>query len=70
MVRRKCQRNKNEVCNRRRGSRMADELKNALEKAAEEQPDGALSARVKKLLARKKNLQRKKRAKLPPKLRK
>ena len=42
---------------------MADELKNALEKAAEEQPDGALSARVKKLLARKKNLQRKKRAK-------
>ena len=31
---------------------MADELKNALEKAAEEQPDGALSARVKKLLAR------------------
>ena len=39
---------------------MAEELKNALEKAAEEQPDGALSARVKKLLARKKNLQRKK----------
>ena len=49
---------------------MAEELKNALEKAAEEQPDGALSARVKKLPARKKNLQRKKRAKLPPALRK
>ena len=49
---------------------MADELKNALEKAAEEQPEGVVSARVKKLLARKKNLQRKKRAKRPPKLRK
>ena len=48
---------------------MADELKNALEKAAEEQPEGVVSARVKKLLARKKNLQRKRRAKLPPKLR-
>ena len=49
---------------------MAEELKNALEKAAEEQPEGVVSARVKKLLARKKNLQRKKRAKLPPALRK
>ena len=49
---------------------MADELKNALEKAVEEQPQGEMSARVKKLLARKKNLQRKKRAKLPPTLRK
>tara|TARA_B100000900_G_C20359993_1_gene625923 strand:+ start:584 stop:733 length:150 start_codon:yes stop_codon:yes gene_type:complete len=49
---------------------MADELKTALEKATEEQPEGELSARVKKLLARKKNLQRKRRAKLPPSLRK
>ena len=49
---------------------MAKELKNALEKAAEEQPEGVVSARVKKLRARKQNLQRKKRAKLPPALRK
>ena len=49
---------------------MADELKNALERAAEEQPENPVSARVKKLLARKKNLQRKRRAKLPQTLRK
>lgn len=44
-------------------------IESALQKAVEEQEQGEVSARVKRLLARKKNLQRKKRAKLPPVLR-
>ena len=44
-------------------------MESALQKAVEEQ-ENSDSSRIKRLLARKKNLQRRKRAKLPPSLRK
>ena len=49
---------------------MAGEIKKALEEAVEKDNDAPeLNARVKKLLARKKRLQRKSRQKIPPSLR-
>ena len=45
-------------------------MESALQKAVEEQENSETSTRIKRLLARKKNLQRRKRAKLPPTLRK
>ena len=45
-------------------------MQSALQKAVEEQENSETSSRIKRLLARKKNLQRKRRAKLPPSLRK
>tara|TARA_B100000519_G_C14172084_1_gene404419 strand:+ start:682 stop:849 length:168 start_codon:yes stop_codon:yes gene_type:complete len=45
-------------------------MESALQKAVEEQENSETSARIKRLLARKKNLLRRKRAKLPPTLRK